>query len=55
MIKNIKVDEKLHKKLFQLKLNLNIRSLDEVVGGLYNLMKKLNLMKDLKIMIKGGK
>lgn len=51
MVKNIKVDENLHKKLFQLKLNFNLGSLDKVIEGMYNLIKKLSLMKDFEILV----
>jgi len=51
MVKNIKVDENLHKKLFNLKLNFNLGSLDKVIEGMYNLIKKLRLMKDFEILV----
>jgi len=53
MVKNVKIDENLHKKLFNLKLNFKLDSLDKVIEGMYNLIKKLNLMKDFEIMVQG--
>lgn len=49
MVKNIKVDDDFHKKLFKLKLDFNLGSLDKVLEGMYNLIKKLRLMKDFEI------
>ena len=51
MVKNVKINEDLHKKLFNLKLNFNLGSLDKVIGGMYKLMKNLRLMKDFEIML----
>ena len=51
MVKNVKINEDLHKKLFNLKLNFNLGSLDKVIEGMYKLMKNLRLMKDFEIML----
>ena len=51
MVKNVKINEDLHKKLFNLKLNFKLGSLDKVIGGMYKLMKNLRLMKDFEIML----
>jgi len=53
MVKNIKVDENLHKKLFNLKLDFKLGSLDKVIEGMYKLIKKLRLMKDFEILVQG--
>ena len=50
-MKQIKVDDAVWEKLFRLKINLKSKSLSEVISKLQKLISKLNLMKDLQLMV----
>ena len=50
-MKIIKVDNDVWKKLWKLKLDLNLKSLNDVISKLQKLVNKLSLMKDLQIMV----
>ena len=50
-MKQIKVDDAVWEKLFKLKINLRSKSLSDVISKLQKFISKLNLMKDLQIMV----
>ena len=50
-MKQIKVDDEVWEKLFKLKINLRSKSLSDVISKLQKFINKLNLMKDLQIMV----
>ena len=54
MIKNVKINEKLHKNLFKMKLNFNLGTINEVIEGMHKLIHKFGMMKDLEIIVEGG-
>ena len=49
--KLVKVDEAVWEKLFRLKINLKSKSLSDVISNFQKLISKLNLMKDLQLMV----